>query len=95
MHVAFQSYKAKDLKRDKFFDTIVLLSEKELNKYQKYFKNMNIIPNFTNIHSKQKNHSQKVVLSVGTISCEKGVLDFLIFGKKYSKIQKITYGNFV
>lgn len=48
------------------FDDIVVLSTKELLTWEKYHKNITVIPNFLNtIPNKETNLSQKVIISVG------------------------------
>ncbi|EAK0494240.1 glycosyltransferase family 4 protein [Campylobacter lari] len=74
LHGQFENYTDRDLNRNKFFDTIVLLSSKQLNEFQKYFKNIKIIPNFVNIPLKIADCNQKIVLSIGRLSEEKGFL---------------------
>lgn len=55
------------------FDTLIILSAKELEKWQKWHKNIQVIPNFLPyISSKTSNLSQKVVLSVGRFTKQKG-----------------------
>ncbi|MCC2569891.1 glycosyltransferase family 4 protein, partial [Campylobacter coli] len=58
-----------------YFDTLIILSAKELDKWQKWHKNIQVIPNFLPFISlKTSNLSQKVVLSAGRFTKEKGFL---------------------
>ena len=60
------------------FDTIVVLSTKELDIWQRYHNFVRVIPNFLpQIPSLNTTYSQKVVLSVGRLSKEKGFLRLL------------------
>ena len=73
-HLRFEKYN----KRNKLFDTIVILSGREMGRWQRYHSNIKIIPNFLpTIPQVATNHSQKVVLSVGRMSSEKGFLRLL------------------
>ncbi|EAH6126629.1 glycosyltransferase family 4 protein [Campylobacter jejuni] len=57
------------------FDALIILSDKELDKWQKWHKNIQVIPNFLPFISlKTSNLSQKVVLSAGRFTKEKGFL---------------------
>ncbi|HEE6708601.1 TPA: glycosyltransferase, partial [Campylobacter jejuni subsp. jejuni] len=58
-----------------YFDTLIILSAKELDKWQEWHKNIQVIPNFLPFtSSKTSNLSQKVALSVGRFTKEKGFL---------------------
>ena len=73
-HLRFEKYN----KRNKLFDTIVILSGREMGRWQRYHSNVKVIPNFLpTIPQVSTNHSQKVVLSVGRMSSEKGFLRLL------------------
>lgn len=55
------------------FDTLVVLSQKELATWQSYHKSVRVIPNFLpELLESSTNPSTKVVLSVGRLSGEKG-----------------------
>lgn len=57
----FQHYSS----RNKYFDTLVVLSKKELPIWQSY-QNVKVIPNFLpNIPCKNTDYDKKIVLSVG------------------------------
>ena len=50
----------------RYFDTLVVLSSRELPTWQRYHSNVRVIPNFIpQIPQQSTNHAQKVVLSVG------------------------------
>ncbi|EDO9710784.1 glycosyltransferase family 4 protein [Campylobacter jejuni] len=58
-----------------YFDALIILSDKEIEKWQKWHKNIQVIPNFLPFISlKTSNLSQKVVLSAGRFTKEKGFL---------------------
>ena len=60
------------------FDTLVIPSSKELPLWQRYHNFVRVIPNFLpQIPSLNTTYSQKVVLSVGRLSKEKGFLRLL------------------
>lgn len=62
LHLNFIKYH----KRNNYFDTLVLLSHKELCKYTPFHKDIKIIPNFLpTLPKEQTNHSQKIVISAG------------------------------
>ena len=62
-------------KRDMMFDVFVILSAKEIDIWRKYHHNIKVIPNFLpQIPQKSTDYTQKVVLSVGRFSSEKGFL---------------------
>ncbi|RDU51318.1 glycosyltransferase family 4 protein [Helicobacter sp. MIT 01-3238] len=64
----------------KNFDTLILLTNKELDIWQRYHSNVRVIPNFLpTIPQVSTNHSQKVVLSVGRMDSgdQKGFLRLL------------------
>ena len=66
----FHPYKAL---RWRCFDEVVLLCSKNFLQWQKYFKNISIIPNFIpTIPKESTNHAQKIVLSVGRLTQQKG-----------------------
>ncbi|MGX2982806.1 glycosyltransferase [Helicobacter sp. 23-1045] len=61
-HLRFAKYN----KRNDMFDTLIILSKNELSIWQKYHKNVFVIPNFLpQIPQKSTDSAQKVVLSVG------------------------------
>ena len=67
-------------KKLRLFDTLVILSEREIQRWQRYHSNINAIPNFLpTIPQVSTNHSQKVVLSVGRMDNgdQKGFLRLL------------------
>ncbi len=65
-------------KKLRLYDALVILSGREMGRWQRYHSNIKIIPNFLpTIPQVATNHSQKVVLSVGRMSSEKGFLRLL------------------
>ncbi len=60
-------------RRNTFFDSLIVLSSREIAAWQTHHKNVRVIPNFLpQIPSKNADYKQKVVLSVGRLSEEKG-----------------------
>ncbi|MBK1973983.1 glycosyltransferase family 4 protein [Campylobacter sp. TTU-622] len=84
----------KRLKRDQFFDTLIILSFKELNIYQKYYKDIRVIPNFlSSLPKENANLEQKTILSIGRMTNEdqKGffrLLDIWKFCQKNDKYKE-------
>ena len=67
--------KGRYLKRYDYFDALVLIATGEIDFWKKHHKSVAIIPNFLpNISKLNTNYSQKVVVSVGRLSKEKGFL---------------------
>ncbi|WP_338438977.1 glycosyltransferase family 4 protein [Campylobacter vicugnae] len=67
--------KGRYLKRYDYFDTLVLIATGEIDFWKSHHKNIELIPNFLpNISNLNTNYSQKVVVSVGRLSKEKGFL---------------------
>lgn len=67
--------KGRYLKRYDYFDTLALIATGEIDFWKKHHKSVAIIPNFLpNISNLNTNYSQKVVVSVGRLSKEKGFL---------------------
>ncbi|WP_246801801.1 hypothetical protein [Campylobacter sp. 2018MI34] len=63
--------KFKAFKRDKFFDTLIILSSKELSTWQKYHKNVRVIPNFlSSLPKENADLKQKIILSIGRMTNE-------------------------
>lgn len=77
MHGNFIYYSKDLLKKLKYFETLVILSNKQINEWKKYHKNIQVIPNFIPfISEKTSNYKQKNILSIGrmTSNDEKGFL---------------------
>ena len=75
-HLRFEKYN----KRNNLFDALVILSGREMGRWQRYHSNVKVIPNFLpTIPQVATNHSQKVVLSVGRMDNgdQKGFLRLL------------------
>ncbi len=65
------------------FDTLVVLSSRELDKWQSYHKNIKVIPNFLpNISQKNTDSNQHRIISVGRLSAEKGFLRLIDIWEK-------------
>ncbi|BDB67189.1 glycosyl transferase [Helicobacter cinaedi] len=65
------------------FDTLVVLSSRELDKWQSYHKNVKVIPNFLpNISQKNTDSNQHRIISVGRLSAEKGFLRLIDIWEK-------------
>ncbi|WP_139453551.1 glycosyltransferase family 4 protein [Campylobacter armoricus] len=77
MHGNFIYYSKDLLKNLKYFNTLVILSNKQINEWKKYHKNIQVIPNFIpSILKKSNDYKQKNVLSIGRfeLNDEKGFL---------------------
>lgn len=73
------------------FDALIILSDKELDKWKKWHKNIQVIPNFLPFISlKTSNLSQKVVLSVGRMDKgdQKGFLRLIDIWEMVQKDEK-------
>ena len=76
------------------FDTLVVLSSRELNKWQSYHKNVKVIPNFLpNISQKNTDSNQHRIISVGRLSAEKGFLRLIDIWEKVQERIKATYSH--
>lgn len=75
IHLNFHRYQS----RNRYFDTLVVLSNKELDIWQHYHKNVCVIPNFLpQIPKQSTDYTRKVVLSVGRMDDnQKGFLRLL------------------
>ena len=74
IHTNFHRYSS----RNKYFDMLITLSNKELPLWQQYHKNVKMIPNFIpQIPQESTNYKQKVIISVGSLTAEKGFLRLL------------------
>ncbi len=71
IHLNFTRYNT----RNKYFNTLIILSCRQLSIWQQYHKDVRVIPNFLSyIPHKSANISNKIVLSVGRLSEQKGFL---------------------
>ncbi|HFP7709165.1 TPA: glycosyltransferase, partial [Campylobacter jejuni] len=78
-------------KRNDYFDNLVILSNKQINEWKKYHKNINVIPNFIPfISEKTSDYKQKNILSIGrmTSNDEKGFLRLIEIWKMVQKDKK-------
>ncbi|MDY5949588.1 MAG: glycosyltransferase family 4 protein [Helicobacter sp.] len=76
------------------FDTLVVLSSRELNKWQSYHKNVKVIPNFLPFISQQNTDSnQHRIISVGRMDRgdQKGFLRLIDIWEKVQERIKATY----
>ncbi|MCV3464389.1 glycosyltransferase family 4 protein [Campylobacter lari] len=87
IHSSFKKYR----KRNDYFDDLIILSNKQINKWQKYHKNIHVIPNFLPfISEKISDHKQKNILSIGrmTLNDEKGFLRLIEIWKLIANNEK-------
>lgn len=87
IHSKFKKYR----KRNDYFDNLVILSNKQINEWKKYHKNINVIPNFIPfISEKTSYYKQKNILSIGrmTSNDEKGFLRLIEIWKMVQKDKK-------
>ena len=78
----------------RYFDTLVVLSSRELPTWQRYHKNVRVIPNFLpQIPQKSTDYRQKVVLSVGRMDNgdQKGFLRLLDIWKMVREMIQIPH----
>lgn len=76
------------------FDTLVVLSSRELDKWQNYHKNIKVIPNFLpNISQKNTDSNQHRIISVGRMDRgdQKGFLRLIDIWEKVQERIKATY----
>lgn len=91
MHGNFIYYLKDLLKKLKYFDTLVILSNKQINEWKKHHKNIQVIPNFIPfISEKTSDYKQKNILSIGrmTSNDEKGFLRLIEIWNSIQKNKK-------
>ncbi|MCV3464388.1 glycosyltransferase family 4 protein [Campylobacter lari] len=91
IHSNFEFLSKKYLKKISYFDDLIILSNKQINKWQKYHKNIHVIPNFLPfISEKISDHKQKNILSIGrmTLNDEKGFLRLIEIWKLIANNEK-------
>ena len=87
-HSRFMGYR----KRYKHFGTLVLLSSAEIARYTPYHNRVRVIPNFLpQIPTQTTDYAQRVVLSVGRLSEEKGFVRLIdIWEMVVKKLQTLS-----
>ncbi|PZT48813.1 hypothetical protein B6S12_01830 [Helicobacter valdiviensis] len=78
--------------KNKYFDTLVLLSSKELAKWQEFHSDVKVIPNFcAKIFDENIDYNKKIVLAVGRMSSDnqKGFLRLIDIWNIVAKNQKL------
>ncbi|EAK9857687.1 glycosyltransferase family 4 protein [Campylobacter lari] len=91
MHGNFVYYSNDLLQKLKYFDTLVILSGKQINDWKKYHKNLQVIPNFIPfVLEKVSNCMQKNILSIGRFenNDEKGFLRLIDIWEIIQKNEK-------
>ncbi|AJC85157.1 glycosyltransferase family 4 protein [Campylobacter peloridis] len=91
MHGNFIYYSKDLLRKLKYFDTLTVLSNKQIKEWEKYHKNIHVIPNFLHfISDKNTNYEQKNILSIGrfTQNDEKGFLRLIDIWEIIQKNEK-------
>ncbi|HEG2580995.1 TPA: glycosyltransferase [Campylobacter lari] len=91
MHGNFVYYSNDLLQKLKYFDTLVVLSGKQINDWKKYHKNLQVIPNFIPfVSEKVSNYMQKNILSIGRFenNDEKGFLRLIDIWEIIQKNEK-------
>ncbi|HEF3590628.1 TPA: glycosyltransferase family 4 protein [Campylobacter coli] len=84
IHMSFKKYR----KRNNYFDALVILSNKQIEQWKKYHKNVWVIPNFLSCKSLQNaNLCNKNILNVGRMALEdqKGFLRLIDIWKMVQK----------
>lgn len=89
--MSFKKYR----KRNNYFDALVILSNKQIEQWKKYHKNIWVIPNFLSCKSLQNaNLCNKNILNVGRMALEdqKGFLRLIDIWKMVQKKKYIKIG---
>ena len=74
------------------FPLLIILSNKELNKWSKYHSNIKVIPNFPSFEgNKTTNYKNKIVLSAGRLTKEKGFSRLIDIWGKIKKDKSNTW----
>ena len=74
------------------FPLLIILSSKELNTWSKYHSNIKVIPNFSSFEgNKTTNYKNKVVLSAGRLTKEKGFSRLIDIWGKIKKDKNNTW----
>lgn len=88
IHLGFTRYNT----RNNLFPLLIILSNKELNKWSKYHSNIKVIPNFPSFEgNKNTNYKNKVVLSAGRLTKQKGFSRLIDIWSEIKKDENNTW----
>ncbi|EHN6903036.1 glycosyltransferase, partial [Campylobacter jejuni] len=91
IHGNFVYYSKDLLKKIKYFHTLVILSDKQIDKWKEYHQNIQVIPNFIPfIPERTRDYKQKNILSIGRfeLNDEKGFLRLIEIWNLVQKNEK-------
>ena len=88
VHLNFMGYNT----RNNLFPLLIILSNKELHKWSKYHSNIKVIPNFPSFEEREiTNYKNKVVLSAGRLTKQKGFSRLIDIWKKIKEDRSNTW----